>query len=142
MLGDFAMIQNYDCSVGSCGGRIGDNMDLHIGKIHFRDTEMKYEFGIWITSLSDRGALSLSPRIPSPVVVPTFWCTTCQMSLRSHDEQLGHKKYFPSHLVKTVGRLVCPNCGNVVPLENGYFPEHWMGSSGSPRRCNGSRRKV
>ena len=81
-------------------------------------------------------------RIPSPAVVPTFWCATCQMSIRSHEERLAHTKSFPSHLVKAVDRLICPSCGNVVPLENGNLPEHWIGSTGSQRRCSGSGRKA
>jgi len=64
------------------------------------------------------------------------------MSLRSQDEQLAHKKYFPTHAVKAVNRLFCPNCGNVVPLENGYLPEHWVGGSGNSRKCSGSGRKA
>ena len=92
--------------------------------------------------MSERGTVTLGPQIPSPVAAPTFWCSTCQMSLRSHDERLAHNKSFPSHIVKAIDRLICPSCGNVVPLENGSFPEHWIGSSGNTRRCNGSGRKA
>jgi hypothetical protein len=41
-----------------------------------------------------------------------------------------------------VERLVCAYCGNVVPLENGVFPEHWIGHSSDARRCSGSRKRA
>ena len=84
-------------------------------------------------------ALASGTRIPTPVVVPTFWCTTCQMSLRSQDERVAHLKLFPVHSVKPLERLICPSCGNVMPLENGRFPDHWVGGERSMKKCSGSR---
>ena len=92
--------------------------------------------------MSEFEALLLGSRIPSPVAAPTFWCMTCQMSLRSQDERLAHAKLFPAHRLKQVERLICPSCGNVVPLEDGAFPEHWVGGSANTRRCNGSRKRA
>lgn len=92
--------------------------------------------------MSEFEALYLRPHIPLPVVAPAFWCVTCQMSLRSQDERLAHSKLFPVHRVKQVERLVCAYCGNVVPLENGVFPEHWIGHSSDARRCSGSRKRA
>ena len=92
--------------------------------------------------MSDFEVLTLRPQIPSPVVVPTFWCNTCQMSLRSQDERLAHLKLFPVHRVKQVERLICPRCGNVMPLENGFFPDHWIGRAENSRMCGGSRKRA
>ena len=92
--------------------------------------------------MSGLEALSTRALLVPPVTVPTYWCTTGQMSLRNVDERSGHTKQFPLHAVRVVTRLVCPNCGNVMPLENGAFPDHWMGGSGFPRRCTGSRKRA
>ncbi|HUK80143.1 MAG TPA: hypothetical protein VLU91_05720 [Nitrososphaerales archaeon] len=92
--------------------------------------------------MSEFEALGLKPQIPTPVVVPTFWCATCQLSLRSQDEQVAHTELFPTHKVKAVERLVCPRCGNVMPLENGFFPDHWVGNSHDTRKCSGSHRRA
>ena len=44
--------------------------------------------------------------------------------------------------VKHVERIICPGCGNVMPLENGFFPDHWVGGSRDTRKCSGSRRRA
>ena len=92
--------------------------------------------------MSSLESTSLRPQIRSPVAVPTYWCSTCQLSLRSVDERDAHVKLFPAHAVKAVTRLVCPACGNYMPLENGVFPEHWVGGSHDSRRCGGSGRRA
>ena len=92
--------------------------------------------------MSGLEALSTGPRYRSATVPPTYWCTTCQMSLGTVDERTAHMKMFPAHRVKAVTRLVCPRCGNDVPLENGRFPDHWVGSSQDMRRCQGSGRHA
>lgn len=96
----------------------------------------------------DRSALmstlipqALKPQIPSPTIVPSFWCVTCQMSLRSQDEQLAHSVLFPTHTIRTMKRTTCPGCGNEVPLENGRLPVHWVGYGDDPRKCTGSGKR-
>ena len=92
--------------------------------------------------MSGLAAYSARLQIPTHVVVPTYWCATCQLSLRTPDEKSAHVKMFPLHAVRAVARLVCPSCGNYVPLENGFFPEHWVGGSYDTRRCRGSGKRA
>jgi len=92
--------------------------------------------------MSGLEALSARPKYKPPVVAPTFWCVTCQMSLITIDERWAHAEIFPVHVVKTVTRLACPICGNDMPLENGFFPDHWVGSTGETRKCHGSRKHA
>ena len=92
--------------------------------------------------MSGLGIQSIIPRIRPPVVVPVFWCVTCQMSLRNEDERVAHLKVLPSHVVKTVRRLTCPRCGNDIPLESGRFPVHWVGSGSDLHVCRGSNGRV
>jgi len=101
-----------------------------------------YKHGLFVAQMNELDALNLIREIPPLTVVPTFWCVTCQLSLSSQDELVAHTRLFPAHKTKAVERLVCPRCGNVVPLEHGMFPDHWVGSSRDPRKCNGSRRRA
>ena len=82
---------------------------------------------------------SIRPQIPSPAVLPSFWCITCQMSLRNADEELVHVRRFPMHVIRTARRTTCPRCGNGMLLEGGRFPVHWIGYGGDLRKCLGSR---
>ena len=91
--------------------------------------------------MSELAPQSVKPRIPSPAVLPSFWCVTCQMSLRNQDEKLAHVNLFPLHAVRTMRRTTCPGCGNEVPLESGRFPVHYVGSGGDLRKCPSSGRR-
>jgi hypothetical protein len=62
-----------------------------------------------------------------PTAIPTNWCTNCQLTLRTAEEYRAHVQLFPTHYVKPIARLVCPECGSEVKLEGGCFFEHWVG---------------
>lgn len=74
-----------------------------------------------------------------PLQIPLQWCTTCHVSLRTEGEYTAHTAIFPTHCIKPVMRLLCPQCGIEVPLENGRYAEHWVGYLESSRQvCTGS----
>lgn len=92
--------------------------------------------------MSGLEALSVRLQFRTPVAAPTYWCVSCQLSLRTIDERNAHQKLFPVHMIKESTRLMCPRCGNYLPLENGSFPDHWVGSSQDMRKCRSSGRKI
>ena len=71
--------------------------------------------------------------------VKTYWCLVCQLTLRSEEECLAHIKVLPTHRVKAAQRVFCRACGNDMSLEDGRFPDHWVGGGLDIRRCHGSR---
>lgn len=87
-------------------------------------------------------ASSIIPQLRPPVAAPTFWCVTCQMSLRNEDEHKAHSKAFPAHRIKSLTRLTCPGCGNEVPIETGRYPDHWIGYGSDLRKCRRSGERV
>ncbi|MDA4119224.1 MAG: hypothetical protein OK436_01425 [Thaumarchaeota archaeon] len=79
------------------------------------------------------------PRKPEyrvPVAIPTNWCLTCQLTLRTDEEYRAHIRIFPTHNVKPVTKLLCPSCGAIAELEDGRYSEHWIGYK--VRKCPGS----
>ena len=88
------------------------------------------------------GPAELRQQYRSPASPPTFWCVTCQLSLRNEGERIAHTTLFPAHLVKGVARLPCPGCGNDIPLENGRYSEHWIGDGADAHQCRGSGKRA
>ena len=79
------------------------------------------------------------PRRPEyrvPAAIPTNWCTSCQLTLRTDEEYRAHIRQFPTHNVKPIARLLCPRCGSQTELEAGRFKEHVTGYN--RRKCPGS----
>jgi hypothetical protein len=64
------------------------------------------------------------------------------MSLRNEDERLAHAKLFPTHRVKSATRIACLGCGNEVPLENGRYPDHWIGYGSDLKKCRTSGQRA
>ena len=82
--------------------------------------------------------LTSVPYFRAPMEIPTNWCMTCQLTLRSEAEYSAHVGVFPSHRVKQITSLVCPKCGTEVQLEGGKYARHWLEYFGTMRPCKGS----
>ena len=81
------------------------------------------------------------PQDRVPVNIPTNWCLTCELTLRTEEEYFAHIDLFPTHHVKAINRLICPACGNNIPLVGGCFTEHWIGNR-EARMCTGSGKQA
>jgi hypothetical protein len=91
--------------------------------------------------MSAAEALPGKPLFRAPVVIPTNWCVSCMMTLRTEDEYKAHVRMFPLHNIKKITRLQCPVCGREVGLEYGRFSDHWTDYSRT-RKCSGSGRQA
>ena len=61
----------------------------------------------------DRVSRGVRARPPEPqyrvtVNIPTNWCLTCELTLRTEEEYFAHIDLFPTHHVKAIDRLICP----------------------------------
>ncbi len=92
--------------------------------------------GIAATLLAWAEHLPRKPEYRVPMAIPTNWCTSCQLTLRTDEEYRAHVRQFPTHNVKPITKLLCPRCGIPIRLEGGRFSEHWIGIKG--RKCPGS----
>ena len=92
--------------------------------------------GIGATLLAWAEHLPRKPEYRIRFSIPTNWCTSCQLTLRTDDEYRAHVRQFPTHNVKPITKLICPRCGDQTDLELGRFKEHFVGDN--RRKCPGS----